>query len=56
MAAHCNTKDLVEDSGKGFPFSASGRTGNLSLFKKKIDLFIFIFGCAGSLLWHVGFL
>ena len=31
MAAHCSTKDLVEDSGKGFPFSASGTTGNLFL-------------------------
>ena len=28
----------------------------ISLFKKKIDLFVFIFGCAGSLLWHVDFL
>ena len=47
MAAHCNTKDLVEDSGKGFPFSASGRTGNLSLFKKKIDLFILFLAVLG---------
>ena len=42
MAAHYNTKDLVEDSGKGFPLSASGKTENLSFKKKLIYSFLFL--------------
>ena len=45
MAAHYNTKDLVEDSGKGFPLSASGRTGNLSFFKKNWFICFYFWLC-----------